>query len=253
MSDAIRGNERGTDPPDENLTLFQSRLGQLKREGCNLLVVGDAPRELFTRASESMLGDPDARRWRVFGRTDATPESVRNRLPAASVAPRPQSETTQIVSHPIAPQRTTDAAETTTHIPEVTVSDTGLSGFRSELLEAIEQFNARSHRPAEVRLSVDSLAPLLDCYDREAVRRFLRTVTDRVYDWNAMAHYVLPVAYDSDRCQRLVDEFDAVVELRTTSEQADEQSSFDDSPRSYHAQERWHLPESDATMPWVSL
>lgn len=253
MSDVIRGNERETDPPDEDLAVFQSRLRRLKREGCNLLVVGDAPRELFTRASASMLGDGDARRWRVFGLTDATPESVRNRLPAASVAPRPRSETTKIVSHPIASQRTTDAAGTTAPVPEVTVSDVGLPEFRRELLDTIESFGAQSHRPAEVRLSVDSLAPLFDRYDRESVRRFLRTVTDCIHDWNAMAHYVLPVAYDSDRCQRLVDEFDAVVELRTISERRDEKSPSDDSPRPYRAEERWHLPESDATMPWVSI
>lgn len=253
MSDVIHGNERETDPPDEDLAAFQSRLRRLKREGCNLLVVGDAPRELFMRASASMLGDADARRWRVFGRTDATPESVRDRLPAASVAPRPQSETTKIVSYPIASQRTTETAGTTGHVPEVTVSDVCLPGFRSELLAALEEFSTRSHRPAAVRLSVDSLAPLLDRYDREVVRQFLRTVTDRVHDWNAMAHYVLPVAYDSDQCQRLVDEFDAVVELRTTSERVDEQSSSDDSPQAYRAEERWHLPELAATMPWVSL
>lgn len=253
MSDVGHRNERKTDPPGEDLAAFQSKLGRLKREGCNLLVVGDAPRELFTEASASMLGDADARRWRVFGLTDATPESVHNRLPATSVAPRPRSETTKMVSHPIASQRTTDAAEATANVPKVTVSETGLSGFRSELLDATEQFSTQSHRPAEVRLSVDSLIPLLDRYDRENIRQFLQTVTDRIHDWNAMAHYVLPMAYDSDRCQSLVDEFDAVIELRTTSERTDDGDSSGNSSESYQAEERWHLPESGATMPWVSL
>ena len=246
MSHGGFGNERAADSPDEDLATFQSRLRRLKREGCNLLVVGDAPRELFAQASESMLGDADARRWRVFGLTDATPESVRDRLPAASATPRPLSETTKLVTHPVGSQRTTDAANptgpTTTvpgaAIPEVTVEDTDLAEFGRELCSTIETFGARSYRPAEVRLSVDSLAPLLDCYDREEVRRFLRSVGSCVRDWNAMAHYVLPVAYDSEQCQRLADEFDAVVELRTTSE---------------CAEERWHLPSSDATMPWVPL
>jgi hypothetical protein len=253
MSDGGHRNEQKGDPPDEDLAAFQSRLGRLKREGCNLLVVGDAPRKLFTQASASMLGDADARRWRVFGLTDAPPESVQNRLPAASVTPRPRSETTKIVSHPVASQRTTDTAEATANIPEVTISETGLSGFRNELLDATEQFSTRSHRPAEVRLSVDSLVPLLDRYDHESVRQFLQTVTARIHDWNAMAHYVLPVAYDSDRCQGLVNEFDAVVELRTSSERTDDRPSSEDSSQSYQAEERWHLPESGATMPWVSL
>ncbi|MFC7081689.1 DUF7504 family protein [Halorussus caseinilyticus] len=89
MSKVELRNERGDGPPDDSLARFQSKLRQLKSEGCNLLVVGDAPREVFTRASASMLGDPDARRWRVFALTDASPESVYDRLPAASAAPRP--------------------------------------------------------------------------------------------------------------------------------------------------------------------
>ncbi|WP_168215773.1 DUF7504 family protein [Halorussus ruber] len=286
MSGSGSGNECGADTSEEDLAVFQSRLRRLKREGCNLLVVGDVPRELFTRASESMLGDADARRWRVFGLTDATPESVRDRLPSAEVAPRPRSETTKIVTHAVGSQRTADTAapdnltadtaaydnltpdttapdtptadttapETTVlgeAIPEVDVSDADLEAFRRELVSALDAFGVRSHRPASVRLSVDSLVPLLDRYDREAVRRFLRAVTDRVHDRDAMAHYVLPVAYDSDTCQGLVEEFDAVVELRTTIECATDSSG--DSPRPHRAEERWHLPESDATMPWVPL
>jgi hypothetical protein len=262
MSGGGSGNECGTDVPDEDLAVFQSRLRRLKREGCNLLVVGDVPRELFTRASESMLGDADARRWRVFGLTDATPESVRDRLPSADAAPRPHSETTKIVTHAVGSQRTADTAsvtditapETTVPgeaVPEVDVSDGDLEAFQRELVSALDVFGVRSHRPAAVRLSVDSLAPLLDRYDRESVRRFLRTVADRVHDRNAMAHYVLPVAYDSDTCQGLTEEFDAVVELRTTIECATDSS--DDSPRPHRAEERWHLPESDTTMPWVPL
>ncbi|WP_276299782.1 DUF7504 family protein [Halorussus lipolyticus] len=279
MSDGGSRNERGTDSPGEDIVAFQSRLRRLKREGCNLLVVGDVPRELFTRASESMVGDADARRWRVFGLTDATPESVRDRIPPDDVAPRPRSETTKLVSHSVGSQRTADTAptaatadtvftpgtgtndarhETTPTPPAVDVSDGDLTAFRRELVSAVEEFGARSHRPAEVRLAIDSLGPLFDHYDLEAIREFLRAVGDRVHARNAMAHYVLPVAYDSDPRRVLADEFDAIVELRTTTERpgdcaAGDDSSADDSPRLHRPEERWHLPDSDVTMPWVSL
>jgi hypothetical protein len=244
MSDDEPGNERTgeNDPPYENLTDFQSRLRRLKCEGCNLLVVGGPPREVFTRASEAMLGDPDARRWRVFALTDATPQSVYDRLPATSAAPRPPSETTRIVNHALPPRPITDDVDSSVAtVPEVSVSDANLAGLRTELCEAIDDFGARSHRPAEVRLAVDSLAPLLDNYEFDVVRRCLRAVGERVYEHDAMAHYVLPEPYDSQRCQRLEDEFDAVVELRTGPEGREE------------AEERWRFPGADATTPWVPL
>ncbi|WP_137286476.1 DUF7504 family protein [Halorussus salinisoli] len=250
-------NERD-EPPDDGLAVFRMKLRQLKTEGCNLLVVGDAPREVFTRTSEGMLGDSAARRWRVFALTDASPESVYDRLPAASDTPRPLSKTTKVVNHALPPRPITDLADTpVAAVPEVSVGDANLAGLRTELDEAIREFCSQSYRPAEIRVTVDSLAPLLDHYEFEVVRRFLRTVGERVHDCDAMAHYVLPRPYDSEYCQRLVSEFDAVVELRTVPEEtradAGESNQSNTGTRSHHAEERWHLPNSDTTMPWIPL
>lgn len=228
------------DPPSGPVAGFRSHLRTLKSEGCNLLLAGDPPREVFTRASEAMLGDHDIRRWRVFALTDADPESVYDRLPAASVAPRPPAETTRVLNHAVPPRPITDATDgPEATLPEVTVGDANLAGLRTQLCEAVADFGARSRHPSELRVAVDSLAPLLAHYEFDVVRRFLRLVCDRVCEHDGMAHYVLPDAYDSDRCQRLVDEFDAVVELRTVA--------------GGHAEERWHLREPDVTTPWVPL
>ncbi|MFC7081690.1 DUF7504 family protein [Halorussus caseinilyticus] len=94
----------------------------------------------------------------------------------------------------------------------MSVGDANLTGLRTELGEAMREFCSQSYRPAEVRVTVDSLAPLLDHYEFDVVRRFLRAVGERVYDCDAMAHYVLPRSYDSEWCRRLRPEFDAVVE-----------------------------------------
>lgn len=245
MNDADSGKERGGEngPPDEDLAAFRSTLRQFKQDGCNLLVVGDAPREMFTRASSSMLGDSDAPRWRVFALTDATSESVYERLPSADSTPRPLSETTKIVNHALPPRPITDTAGVSVAtVPEITVNDVNLDGLTTELCETVADFGTRSHRPAQVRVAVDSLAPLLDHYDFEVVRRCLRTVGRRVRTYDAMAHYVLPEPYDGDRCGRLADEFDAVIELRTPPEDV-----------GHAAEERWHLTEANATTPWVPL
>jgi hypothetical protein len=230
-----------------DLPAFQSVLRRLKTEGCNLLVVGDPPREVFTRASRCMLGDPDARRWRVLALTDASPESVADRIPAASAGSRSPADATTVVNHAPPSRPTTDSVETpVASVPEVDVGDADLVGLRTAVVDAVREFCDRSFRPAEVRVAVDSLSPLLDHHETAAVRRFLRTVGECVHECDAMAHYVLPEPYGSDRCQRLVGEFDAVIELRTAP--ADDRSG---SPRA--AEERWHLPESGTTMPWVPV
>lgn len=231
-----------SDPPDGEVAAFHATLQRLKRGGCSLLVVGDAPRRVFTRASGAMLGDPDVRRWRVFALTDAAPESVRERLPAAADAPRSLAETTKVVNHALPPQPIADdVGASTVTVPEVSVGDPGLSGFRTELREAIAEFGAQSRRPAEVRVAVDSLAPLLDHYDLGVVRRCLRAVGESVAEHAAMAHYILPEPYDGRRCQRLVDEFDAVIELRAAGEDRAD------------PQERWHLPDRETPTPWVPV
>jgi len=223
------------------LAYFRSHLRRLKSEGCNLLLAGEPSREVFTRASETLLGDSDIRRWRVFALTDADPESVYDRLPAASVAPRPPAETTRVVNHATPPRPITAAADgPEATLPEVTVGDANLAGLRTQLCETIADLGARSCHPSELRVAVDSLAPLLAHYEFDVVRRFLRLVGNRVREHDGMAHYVLPDAYDSDRCQRLAGEFDAVVELRTVAGDHD-------------AEARWHLREPDVTTPWVPL
>lgn len=273
MSRAELGNEfRDGGPPDERLARFQSVLRRFKREGSTLLVVGDAPREVFTRASASMLGDPDARRWRVVVPTDATPESIAERLPAGS---RPLAETTAVLDYapssrssevrseateiPVRSEATETADQTSTTDPseatvaseaDATVADADLDELRSALVAAVCEFRDRSFRPAEVRVAVDSLAPLLDDHGAAAVRRFLRAVRECVYDCDAMAHYVLPEPYDGERCQRLAGEFDAVVELRAPAEDG---SASGTASGSRPAEERWHLPASGVTMPWVPV
>lgn len=273
MSGVKSGNEfRDGDPRGERLARFQSVLRRFKREGSTLLVVGDAPREVFTRASASMLGDPDARRWRVVVSTDATPESVSDRLSAASAGSRPPAETTAVLDYAPSAVRSsvtetavrseatetavrssaTDPSEATVASEtDATVADADLDGLRSALVAAVREFRDRSFRPAEVRVAVDSLAPLLDDHGVAAVRRFLRTVRECVYDCDAMAHYVLPEPYDGDRCQRLAGEFDAVVELRAPA--GTDGSASDAAAGSRPAEERWHLPASGVTMPWVPV
>lgn len=241
---------RGTDDglPDDELTDFLSLLNELKATGCNLLVVGDARPELFTRASTSLLGDPESLRYRLLAVTDASPRSVTDRLPDPSEAPRPLAETTKIVNHAATPRsvaatpnRPSDIAE----IPETRVADPQLEGLQSALVEGIEEFSRTTSdlRPSTLRVGVDSIGTLLDHHGEEVVRRCLRMVGGHVREHDAMAHYVLRDSYDSERVQSLADEMDAVIEIR----------SVDPEELGHDAQQRWHVPGRDLTVDWVRL
>jgi hypothetical protein len=80
-------------------------------------------------------------------------------------------------------------------------------------------------------------------YGADVVRRCLAAVGGHVRKHDAMAHYVLPDGYDSERVESLVPSVDAVIELRTVN------------PAEYghDAQQRWHVPDRDITTDWTPL
>ncbi|MFC7078807.1 DUF7504 family protein [Halorussus caseinilyticus] len=240
----------GGPPPDDDFNAFLGILNQLKATGCAVLVVGDAPRELFTRASGQLLGDPETVRHRVLAVTDATSESVAERLPDRNVAPRPLAETTRLVNHAHASRSITAASEPTTRpkldgIREVRVSDPELEEFRTGLVDAIDGAaeSATALSPADLRVGIDSLVPLLERYHGEAVARCLDAVGRHVRSYDGMAHFVLPDAYESDRVQALRAHVEAVIELR----------AVDPSEYGHDTQQRWHVPQQDITTKWTPL
>ena len=246
-------NDRGRNNPtvpDGDGPQIAKVLSSLKAEGCNLLVVGDAPRRLFTCASASLLGDPDEQRYRVLAITDASPRSVTERLALGEADPDSLVETTEIINHASPPRSVTDAerdadASAPGEIAERRVVDPRLAGLQAEVAESIAAFNeeAAGLKPAQLRVGVDSLDALFDHYDFDVVRQCLRVVTGYVGDYDAMGHYVLMRPREDDLVQRIASEFDAVVEIR----------AVDSAKRDHDAEERWHIPDRDLTTDWLPL
>lgn len=243
---------RGSDDAisDDELTEFIGILNELKSTGCNLLVVGDCPRELLTRASGRMLGDDDVTRYRILATTDATPGSIAERLPDADEAPRPVEETTHVLNHAGAVRSVTAASNPTAPpdlagVRETRIADPELTGLQRGLVDAIEEFGSRAGtlQPAQLRVGVDSLAPLLEFYGVDVVRRCLRIVGGHVRDHDAMAHYVLPEAYDSDVVETLSADVDGVVEVRLSDSAGD----------GFAGEQRWHVPDRDLSAGWIPL
>lgn len=249
-SDFSRPSRGSSDTPDDDLTDFLGLLNELKSSGCNLLVVGDAPRDLFTRASRQMLGADDEHRYRVLAVTDASQQSIADRLPDPSESPRPITETTHVLNHAGALRSITAASSANTPtklagVSETRIADPELDGFQSALVDAISDFAARRDCPTftDVRVCVDSLEPLLDFYDDDIVVKRLRVVGNHVRNHDAMAHYVLPKPYESEAVQTLIDDVDAVVELRLAESSDDDRTG----------EQRWRVPSQNMTMCWTPL
>jgi hypothetical protein len=224
-------------------------LRELQADGCNRLVVGDAPRGLFTEASRSLLGVIAELRYRLLAITDASPQSVVERLPNPEATSGTFSETTEVINHASPPRSVVDAGDVEMPslggLSERRVVDPQLAGFQAEFAEAMATFNRRSGGldPAQLRVGVDSLGSLFSHYDDGVVRRCLQVVTGYVHDYDGVGHYVLTKPYENEQVQRLAEEFEAVVEIRPV-----------DSERHDHdAEERWHVHSRDLTTPWLPL
>lgn len=248
--DARRRGDDDRSALSDDFSDFLDLLNELKSTGCNLLVVGDAPRRLFTRASAHLFGDTEEIRYRVLGVTDVTPQSVAERLPEPTTTPRPLSETTHVVNLAASFRSMTAATDPDTPsklagVRETAVESQQITGLRSDLTDAITHFDDRRESPREVdlRVGLDSLEPLMVRNGEDAVRECVREVGRYVRDANAMGHYVLPKPYDCDLVQSLVPDVDAVVELR----------AVDPAEYGHDAQERWHVPSQDLTMDWTPL
>ncbi|MFC4551534.1 MULTISPECIES: DUF7504 family protein [Halorussus] len=235
---------------DDDFSDFLHLLNELKAIGCNILVVGEAPRCVFTRASAHLLGGPETVRHHLLAVTDVAARSVADRLPDPESTPRPLGETTHVVNYAASVRSVTSPTDPATPpevagVPETRIEESDLERLEATLVESIDEFTARavSPRSAELRVAVDSLEPLVARHGEAAVGRLLRAVGASVCEANAMAHYVLPEPYDSETVRALAEEVDAVAELR----------AVDPAEYGHDAQERWHVPGRDLTMDWTPL
>jgi hypothetical protein len=134
-----------------------------------------------------------------------------------------------------------DADRTETALSEHRHIEAGRLAELGDAIEAeIDAIEAESDglAPAELRVCLDSLTPLLDAHDREAIIRFLDRATTRVKRAHGMCHVHLPAPRDWEAVTALEEPFDAIVELRV------EQGRI---------QQRWQLRDADVTSEWFGV
>lgn len=220
---------------DEAAT-FTRALASMKRRGSNILVVGACDTDPQVVACRRLLGDaPQRRRLFVFTHDG---HGVEERL-----APAERDASTVRVVDCASTTRST-AAGATPATPDAAVPRTDaplddLATLGREIGAAIDRFDAERGGldPAELRVCVDSLCPLLAEHDDRQVFRFLHALTSDVRRVCGMGHYHLPVTYGADAVSLLAPLFDAVVEVRARPD----------------PEQRWHLPDHEFTTDWLSL
>lgn len=252
----------------EEAVTFSRELSAMKRRGSNILVVGTCVSDAHLAACRRLLGESTGRR-RLFvftndgcglGRrcdpSECDASSVRivdcgaTTRSAASTTPSSPSSPTDSVGVPDATESDDPSA------PDATESDgpSGSSGSAVSRTAApvddlavlgnaigggIAYFEnaADGLDPAELRVCLDSLGPLVAQNDDRKLFRFLHAVTRDVRRVSGMGHYHLSVPHDDEAVAMLSPLFDAVVEVRT---------------RTDHEQ-RWHLQDPEFTTDWLAL
>ncbi|WP_135824301.1 DUF7504 family protein [Halorussus ruber] len=229
MTAELRFRGGGTNPR------FSKWLANLKQVGSNILITGEVPDAVSARASRSFFGREE-RRFRVLGLTDQSITSAEARLPDETSSADP---TTWVIDQRRG-ERSVPATATgvTDELDPLETDDA--RQLREEIQTAISFYDEQADglAPAELRVGVDSLFPLVE-RDRSATKRVLRTLGATVRDVHGMAHYHLRVPADADVVEDLMHLFDARVELRKRPRRNPEQ--------------RWYAPEIDATTPWMEL
>lgn len=221
-------------PPAE----LGDKLNVLKQEGCAILVTGEVPPDVTTKATRLQLGTPDASRVRVLALAGSTDRDVTARLPGDV---SPTDHDVHVIQDLTARET---AAESATGIdpPSLPSQEEPTLGFiRDRVTETIRSYekSEKSLKAGQVRFVADSLKSLLDDYRIDPVDGFIYETAKTIRRVSGMAHYHLPVPDEHEIVKTMMDTgyFDARVEYMRV-ETLDLQ--------------RWHLPGFDE-LPWLKL
>ncbi|WP_440772014.1 DUF7504 family protein [Natronorubrum sp. DTA28] len=223
---------------------FTETLSRLKREGASVLVVGSVRADQRQNVCRRLLGQATVRpRRRVLVSTTGDLHDV-SHLVDADVN---TSDTLKFVSY-ATQARSTAASDaganpSETDSPSLEASPTtttALADLGIAISSAIESFESEADglAPAELRVGINSLVPLLEEYGVERVFKFVHLTNGRTRDADGMIHYHLPMDRDSDVVSVLAPLFDIIVELREQS------GDF---------QERWSINDGDQSSGWISI
>lgn len=224
--------------PESGSQAVAAALATLKRRGCNILIVGTVPEWVRDRMSAQLLGDDTLDRVRLFALCDRNIATVHRRLKLAES----DGSDTYVCTYT---DDTTAGASSgrsrgaDVHHPQppspsastpATVSDT-----LSDTITDIDRERG-GLAPAELRLCLDALDPLVatDAVSDPAAN--LQAVCEAVVDVGGMGHYILRTPATAPAVRAIQSCFDVTIELAVN----------DGVPR-----HRWHLHDTGEKTDWL--
>lgn len=217
---------------DDEQSAFGSALAELKASGCNVLVVGAVPERERDAMCARLFGDPAADpRVRLFGLLDRGVDVARRRLQLAGPGAAPVRVVTAGTGRQV---RASAAAAPGQGLTVRRVGD--IDELRAGLVAAVDglEDEVGAFDPAELRVGVDSVQPLVERRGVAAVESLVADVGGTVADAGGIAHYVYPATHD-DAAEVLGPSFDAVVSLRV---------------RDGRTEQHWRLPGRGIKTGW---
>jgi hypothetical protein len=222
---------------DGTITL-QSELAQLKRDGGNVLVVGDVPDDVFTTAHSFLSGEPKPTQHNLFALLDRSPAALQQHPTLAQLT----LGTSEIFDYqiPVRSARVSESpSEQQTQNAQITQIAGDLSDLRTALIQSLARYEHDTSNPdaADLRLYIDSLRPILDDADTDGAM-FLQPIQQAVSAVGAVGYYLLPSDRNALSIRELEADFDAVIELRVGTS---------------GPEQRWSLRQTGYTTRWFSL
>lgn len=202
---------RRGDASEGNQGRFRRRLSELKANGCRVLVTGEVRPAFRAQRSRRLFGCAENRE-RILAATNLGDDEIAAHLPEGKTSVDEDIEVIRLDDI-----RSVSVAETYTTPPHVDGSNE-FAAFQWRIVDAIARHRLEDDPgPAELRVGVSTLAPLLDEHGLETTREFVRIIGRETVRSKGMAHFQLGLESESAVASELVPEVDIHIELRTTS------------------------------------
>lgn len=195
---------------------FARVLEGFKRDGCLLLVTGAVPEPVSARANRKLLGTPTEYRHRVLAVTDPAVSEPQTHLPGSLDV---ESDGVTVIDR------------------RSSVRPGGIETVADGIRDALP--GGPPMEDGNVRFALVTIAPFLADTKPDDVVSALETLRTAAHAVNAIGAIHLPVPDDHKDVDILTPTVDARIGIRDTNTALPEQ--------------RWYLPEQDATTNWVTM
>jgi hypothetical protein len=210
---------RGADANGSGNITFADALKRYKSTGNNTLVVGTLSQSVACQLSRTHFGAVDESRYRVLAVTNPNGQ-IEQRFPP-QLSSVDQDEKTRVITYSTTAR---GGASTTAHARPIEStgpdleSDGGddLDAFKQTLFGEIESLHDEStggFEPAQLRVSLDGLEPLLGMFGADAVDSFAQAVTSVIRTYDGMGQFFLSYPRSHPVVEALEEHFEIILTI----------------------------------------